>query len=65
MPTVRYALLLVPGLAGLPAAVRAQTPAERVVLDSMRTSIAAIADSSTLCNAFALLLEWNRRWFAE
>ena len=48
MPNVRCLLLLIPGLAGLPAVARAQTPAERVVLDSMRGSIAAIADSSTL-----------------
>jgi GWxTD domain-containing protein len=49
MPRRRFVTLLAfAGWLGLPAALRAQAPAERVTLDSMRARFAAVLDSSSL-----------------
>ena len=50
MPPYARAVSLVLGLAGWPVLAAAQTPAERASLDSMRSSIGAITDSTTLVN---------------
>lgn len=48
MPRHRLIVLLAAGLSSLPAATRAQTPAERSSLDSIRAVFAAVSDSNFL-----------------